>query len=73
MNFTNQIITFLRSNKYNLGDSYTTNFIDQVLSYSKIEPQKVVNYFISSIYAKLNKEKIEIIRRKKLMRRNFAK
>tara|TARA_B100000900_G_scaffold399325_1_gene401724 strand:- start:42 stop:971 length:930 start_codon:yes stop_codon:yes gene_type:complete len=43
-----------------LGDSYTTNFIDQVLSYSKIEPQKVVNYFISSIYAKLNKEKLKL-------------
>jgi len=43
-----------------LGNSYTTNFIDQALSYSKIEPQKVVNYFISSIYAKLNKEKLKL-------------
>jgi len=42
-----------------LSDFYTTNFIEQCLSFSKIEPKKIVNYFISSIYLKLNKEKLE--------------
>ena len=43
-----------------LSDFHTTNFIDQSISFSKIDPKKIVNYFISSIYVKLNKEKLEL-------------
>ncbi len=43
-----------------LKDFHTTNFIDQSISFSKIGPKKIVNYFISSINVKLNKEKLEL-------------
>ena len=43
-----------------LKDFHTTNFIDQSISFSKIDPKKIMNYFISSINVKLNKEKLEL-------------
>tara|TARA_A100000164_G_scaffold364438_1_gene382720 strand:- start:1221 stop:2660 length:1440 start_codon:yes stop_codon:yes gene_type:complete len=43
-----------------LKDFHTTNFIDQSIYFSKIGPKKIVNYFISSINVKLNKEKLEL-------------
>ncbi len=43
-----------------LKDFHTTNFIDQSISFSKIDPKKIINYFLSSINVKLNKEKLEL-------------
>ena len=43
-----------------LKDFHTTNFIDQSISFSKIDPKKIMNFFISSINVKLNKEKLEL-------------
>jgi aspartyl-tRNA(Asn)/glutamyl-tRNA(Gln) amidotransferase subunit B len=70
-----------------LSDIYITNFIDQAISLSKIEPKRVVNYFLSLIYSKLNKEKLklnkselkveifclllELIENKKITKNNF--
>ena len=70
-----------------LSDIYITNFIDQAISLSKIEPKRVVNYFMSLIYSKLNKEKLklhkselkveifclllELIENKKITKNNF--
>ena len=41
-----------------LNNSDISNFIDDVMKKSKIEPKKLMNYFISSIYLKMNKENL---------------
>jgi len=41
-----------------LSNSDTTEFIDQVFKISKIDAKKIINYFISSIYLKINKENL---------------
>ena len=49
---TDEQISILLSNQDNV------KFIDEVIKKSKIEPKKIVNYFISSIYSKVNKENL---------------
>ena len=41
-----------------MNNSDISNFIDDVMKQSKIEPKKLMNYFISSIYLKMNKENL---------------
>ena len=50
--FNNEQINIL------LSDIEITKFIDQVLKISKVNAKKIVNYFISSIYIKINKENL---------------
>ena len=42
----------------NTVQTFITKFIDQVLKISKVNAKKIVNYFISSIYIKINKENL---------------
>lgn len=48
--FTNEQISIIISN------SEITQFVDKILEISKIDPKKVVNYFISSVYIMVSKE-----------------
>ena len=48
--FTNEQISIIISN------SEITQFVDKILEISKIDPKKVVNYFISSVYVMVSKE-----------------
>ena len=41
-----------------LSNQDYTKFIDEVIKQSKIEPKKIVNYFIASIYSKINKDNL---------------
>ena len=50
--FNNEQINIL------LSDIEITKFIDKVLKISKLNAKKIVNYFISSIYIKINKENL---------------
>ena len=43
-----------------LNNSDLSQFVDEVIKKSKIEPKKLMNYFISSIYLKMNKENLLI-------------
>ncbi len=43
-----------------LSNSDITDFIDQVFKISKIDYNKIINYFISSIYLKINKENLHL-------------
>ena len=43
-----------------LNNSDLSQFVDDVIKKSKIEPKKLMNYFISSIYLKMNKENLLI-------------
>jgi aspartyl-tRNA(Asn)/glutamyl-tRNA(Gln) amidotransferase subunit B len=49
---TDEQISILLTNQDNV------KFIDEVIKKSKIEPKKIVNFFISSIYSKVNKENL---------------
>jgi len=45
-----------------LSNQSLSEFIDKVLEISKIDAKKTVNYFISSIYKKVNKENISLLK-----------
>ena len=45
-----------------LSNQSLSGFIDQVLAISKIDAKKIVNYFISTIYKKVNKENILLLK-----------
>ena len=53
--FTDEQINIILSN------SEITNFIDKVLPISKISAKKLINYFISTVYIKLNKENLNLL------------
>ncbi len=44
-----------------LSNSEITNFIDKILQISKISAKKLINYFISTVYIKLNKENLKLL------------
>ena len=44
-----------------LSNQGLSEFVDKVLEISKIDAKKIVNYFISSIYKKMNKENILLL------------
>ena len=44
-----------------LSNSEITNFIDKILPISKISAKKLINYFISTVYIKLNKENLNLL------------
>ena len=50
--FTDEQINIILSSQDN------AKFIDEVLNYSKIDAKKIVNYFIASVYSKINKESL---------------
>ena len=45
-----------------LSNQTLSGFVDKVLEISKIDAKKIVNYFISSIYKKVNKENISLLK-----------
>ncbi len=53
--FTDEQINIILSN------SEITNFIDKILPISKISAKKLINYFISTVYIKLNKENLNLL------------
>ena len=53
--FTDEQINIILSN------SEITNFIDKILLISKISAKKLINYFISTVYIKLNKENLNLL------------
>ena len=63
--FNNEQINIIISN------SGITYFIDEILKISKIEPKKVVNYFISSLYVMISKENL-VLDQNKLLAKDFC-
>ena len=53
--FTDEQINIILSN------SEITNFVDKILPISKISAKKLINYFISTVYIKLNKENLNLL------------
>ena len=45
-----------------LSNQILSGFVDKVLEISKIDAKNIVNYFISSIYKKINKENISLLK-----------
>ena len=45
-----------------LSNQTLSGFVDKVLEISKIDAKKIINYFISSIYKKVNKENISLLK-----------
>ena len=53
-----------------ISNSEITNFIDEIIKISKIDPKKVINYFISSLYVMISKENF-ILDQNKLLAKRF--
>ena len=43
-----------------INNSDISNFVDKIFDISKISPVKIMNYFISSVYLKINKGNTKI-------------